>query len=195
MHYGTLLLWGLLLGLAACDPSSRSVSTVVSTPLDSGSSVVSDGGIVDGGLLVPAVLGPQWLAFHGEVFLLDGGTQPFSVNAEDAQLETGKTDKLVLHFSSRLVDYRVRLFDGSDSIVVSDDHEVVLNGGGLDYQIGLQTPLKPGRSYLLAIDAQMHAAVSDAQGKLFKDCRLPIHVSGEPEPEPAVKTKKRRRSR
>lgn len=199
VYYRTFAV-GLLLGLAACEPSSGSgVPRVALAPLDAGSAVDADGGLLaldpDGGFLMPAMLGPQLLAFRGDVLLMDGGTQPFSVNADDSQLETGKADKLVLHFPTRLVDYRVRLFDGSDSIVASDDQEVVLSGGGLDYQIALQTPLKPGRSYTLTVDAQMHAAVSDAQGKLFKDCRLPIRVSGEPEPEPTAKTKKRRRSR
>ncbi len=189
-----------LLGLAGCEPSSGpNVPRVALAPLDSGSAVAADGGLLaldpDGGFLMPAMLGPQLLAFRGEVLLLDGGTQPFSVSAEDSQLETGKADKLVLHFPTRLVDYRVRLFDGSDSLVVSDDQEVLLSDGGLDYPIALQTALKPGRSYTLSIDAQMHSTVSDVQGKLFKDCRLPIRISGEPEPEPAAKTKKRRRSR
>lgn len=152
---------------------------------------------VDGGLLMGAGFAPRPLLFGGDALLLDGGVVVFEVAAEDSKLELdGKVGRFVLRLPSRLIDYRVRFFDGAQRVLPSDDQEVPLPDGGLEYHVTLKDPLKPGREYALTIDAQVSAVIADAQGRFFKDRTVELRIAGPAEPEPLPKKKsKRRRSK
>lgn len=197
----TMIIGLSLLGAAGCEGlPGASVQRVHLAPVDAGASIdgsMPDAGVflADGGFASAIPLGPQPLNFSGAVLLSDGGTLAFRLVAEEPSLEIGKADALVLNFPSRLVDYRVRLFDRAEMVLPTDDQEAALPDGGLEYRIAFQPPLKPGRTYSLTVDAQVHAAISDDRGHLFKDRTLDLLVSGVAEPEAPVKTKKRRSKR
>jgi|CXWL01.1.fsa_nt_gi hypothetical protein len=191
-----------VMGALGCDGLFGSgAQRVYLASLDSGFAApsVSDSGVADagvlfltgGGRIVAMPLGPQPLPVSGEVLLFDGGSLAFRLAPEEAYLDIGKADTLVLYFPARLVDYRVRLFDRAEMVVPSDDHEALLADGGLEYRIALQAPLKPSRTYSLTIDAQVHAAISDDRGRLFKDRMVDLRIVGAAEPEAPTKTKKR----
>jgi hypothetical protein len=151
--------------------------------------------VVDAGPPVaPGDLPPIELNVGLELWFADGGVQeiPPSTPALIDPLQ-----RLTLSLPE-LKDYRVRVFDGADKIVASDDRAQAADGGIL-YEISLAEPLKRGREYRVAIDAESGGAVADPTGRRYLDAEFLLKVDGpaEPEPKPGKKSggKPRKRSK
>ena len=115
---------------------------------------VVDAGIPDSGPAVadagpppaPADLPPAELGASLELWFADGGLQ--EVPASKPTL-IDPLQKLTLRLP-RLKDFRVRVFDGADKVLVSDDRTSA-SDAGTAYEIGLAEPLKRGREYRVAV--------------------------------------------
>ena len=107
------------------------------------------------------------------------------------------TQRIEISGNLGLKNYRVRLFDEADRALVSDD-EVLGTPAELDYRIQLPSPLRTGRKYVLAVDAETGASMTDSAGRSQPDQRLEFLTSGEKEKpaaaagKPAGKAKKHR---
>ncbi|MBX7096605.1 MAG: hypothetical protein K1X89_02740 [Myxococcaceae bacterium] len=174
----------LLLGSSACPPATP-------VPVDAG----GVGGEADaavgvgdaGALMVDA--GPAELVWSAVLTLKDGGSQVLVPGP--GRVEIGPATKLSLRIEPVLVDYRVRLLDGSDQVVASDDEAQALDGG-IDYWLALQAPLSPGRSYSLHLDPEVGPELRDARGATYRDLEQLLKVEGQIEPaKPAPGRKKR----
>jgi hypothetical protein len=93
--------------------------------------------VVDAGRwLAPAELPPAELGTELEVWFIDGGLA--SVPPARATL-IDPAQRLTLRLPP-LQDYRVRVFDGADRVLVSDD-DALKSDGGIEYAITLPEPL------------------------------------------------------
>lgn len=178
-HYATSRLgsapgrWGLLAlaaaALAGCPDR------------DGGPDAAVDAGqVVDAGAPIPpAELPPAELGVELEVWFSDGGMA--SVPPSRPAL-VDPAQRLTVHLPP-LKDYRVRLFDGADKVVVSDD-EAQPTDAGVEYEIVPAEPLKRGREYRLLIDAQTGPGIVDGAGRRYLDAEWQLKIEGQAEPEP-----------
>lgn len=167
--HGSVLM-GLLLALSACPPA-------VTVAPDAGQADAATGG-GDGG--APAFdAGPSELVWSAVLTLRDGGSQRLSPGP--GRVEIGPATKFSLRIEPVLIDYRVRLLDGSDQVVASDDEAQAIDGG-IDYWLSLQAPLSPGRSYSLHLDPEVGPELRDARGATYRDLEQLLKVEGQLEP-------------
>lgn len=157
--------------------------------IDAGSVVIdaADAGLVeslDGGVTQPS------LAYVITGTLLDGGTTLVEAESIEIDVLRGLTVSSVA-----LRDYRIRVIDGSDQVVPSDDTATELDGGTLNYAITFVQPLKPGRNYTVTIESQVGTQFTDAHNKPWADVRLALKTRGAYEPEPGAKTSKKKKKR
>jgi hypothetical protein len=147
--------------------------------VDSGPSVaeVIDAGIVDAGPPMPVSMEPVVTAG-----LADGGT--IGVTSKEP-IDAPKT--LTIALPTKLKDFRFRLVDWRDQVVVSDDE---LLGDGRTYVIALPEPLKTGRRYTLSLDAEVGAVVTAESGQTVQDWELDFVIAGDVVPEPGSAKKK-----
>lgn len=82
-----------------------------------------------------------------------------------------------------LVDYRVRVFDGADRVVASDD-TAQASDAGIEYAIALVEPLKRGRDYRVLVDAETGAGLAAPTGRRYLDAEWNLSVEGPAEPDP-----------
>jgi hypothetical protein len=151
--------------------------------IDAGPAV--DAGVVDAGPPVPTEL-----TFAIDFLGLDGGVSTVQSTATTAQIHPSQS--VFIQFPTPLKDYRVRMFDGAEQVLPSDE-EARAEDGGLSYRIVLAEPLKPGRSYSFSIEAELGHEITDVSGRGYRDVRVALKVLGEPEPEPKKKPAKKRR--
>lgn len=164
-----LLVLGSAVLLVACP---RSTSEVDAAVLDSGTDASVE--VVDAGPPLPATLEPQVIASQK-----DGGTAAITANANLDEVAA-----LTISMPIKLKDFRIRLMDWQDKIVVSDDE---LLADGKTYLLTPSEPLKAGRSYTLKLDADLGVIVTDETGGTWNDWELPFRMSGEAVPEPSAK--------
>lgn len=151
----------------------------------------------DAGTAVPsepdaALVAPAPALFSLRYTLPDAGMESIPVvGEEEGRPIIEPTSSLELHGTKALRNYRVRVFDEADRALVSDD-TAEESPDGVRYRISLPTPLKSGFGYVLVIDAQTGAAMTDAQGQELADIRMPFQISGEKEKPPPPPAKKRR---
>ncbi len=136
---------------------------------------------VDGGA------GPAELTFSAELLLADGGTASLPMGP---RVEIEPLAGFTLHFGVELTDYRVRVIDGADQVVPSDD-EAHDTDAGTDYQAHFLKPLRPAHTYHLQIDAQNGPEIGDQTGRTYRDVDLELKTLGQPEPAPGKKHKHR----
>ncbi|MEW5737404.1 MAG: hypothetical protein AB1938_00675 [Myxococcota bacterium] len=179
-------IWVALLGgLTGC-PSEprRDVADAAAIEVDAGRSDAG-GQVLDAG--PPAPLRLEFAVSVGS----DGGEEP--VSFVDGAAEIDPVSVLVLTTPVRLSDYRVRLFDWADQVVVSDD-SAAPGDAGVVYRIALPQPLKTGRRYSLVVDAERAPEISDEAGRHYDDVRLSLKIRGEIQPDtPAKKPGKKRK--
>lgn len=159
---------GLLL-LVGCPAQTVKIPEVVDAAV-----AELDAGPIDAGPPVPASLEPTVTAG-----LPDGG-----VVAVTAKAELDAPTSLTITLPIKLKDFRIRLLDWRDQLVVSDDE---LMADGLTYLISLPTPLKTGRPYSLVLDAELGPIVTSEIGGTFNDWELEFRVAGEIVPDPQSK--------
>ncbi len=149
----------------------------------------------DAGLWVDAGMVRAALGFSAVGALLDGGFMLIEAVEEGAASEVEALRGITIT-TTALRDYRIRVIDGSDQIVPSDETATELDGG-LTYTIAFAQPLKPGKRYALTLEAQAGAQFTDVTGRPWDDIRLTLQVRGQPEAEtgasgkPSKKKKKR----
>jgi hypothetical protein len=143
-------------------------------PIDAGSPEL-DAGFdagepIDAGPPPPATLEPVVsLGFK------DGGLATLTANAEIDPPAT-----ITIAIPIKLKDFRVRLMDWRDQLVVSDD-ELLADGKTL--LITPTEPLKTGRGYSLILDSELGPVVTDEAGRTFNDWELAFRVAGEVQPD------------
>lgn len=152
----------------------------------------SDAGVpvVDAGAPVaPADLPPIELGARLELWFADGGFQQVPPSKPTL---IDPLQRMGLQLPA-LKDYRVRVFDGADKVVVSDDKAQAVDGG-ISYEISFAEPIKRGREYRVVIEAESGGAVTDPIGRRYLDSEFLLKVDGpvEPEPRPAKKPGKKR---
>jgi hypothetical protein len=140
----------------------------------------ADAGAIDAG--PPA---PVSLEITVATMATDGGVTELKANAE---IEPAKSIQVTLPM--KLKDFRIRLLDWRDQLVVSDDE---LDAAGRTLTITLPEPLKTGRSYSLVLDAELGPVVTDEAGATFNDWELPFRIAGEVVPETPVKAPKKKK--
>lgn len=129
---------------------------------------------VDAGPPPPATLEPAVNATKK-----DGGVSAVTANA---QIEEAVA--LTVALPARLKDFRLRLMDWSDKLVISDDE---LQADGVTWVLTPAEPLKSGRSYTLKLDAELGPVITDEAGGTWNDWELPFHMTGDVQPEPSLK--------
>ncbi len=142
---------------------------------------VVDAGPIDAGPPIPASLEP--IVSAG---LADGGS--LTVTPPKAEIDPATT--LTVALPIKLKDFRIRLLDWRDQIVVSDDE---LLADGRTYLLTLKEPLKAGRGYTLVLDAELGPIVTDEAGGTFNDWELAFRISGDVAPDPSAPKKKKKR--
>lgn len=163
------MLLGSLVFMAGCPASRGSTDAAVD---DAG--VDASVAIVDAGPPPPADLEPGVT-----VTQKDGGTV---VVAANAQVEDAIALTVVM--PARLKDFRLRLMDWTDKVVVSDD---ALQADGVTWVLTPAEPLKSGRDYTLKLDAELGPVITDEAGGTWNDWELSFHLAGEIAPEPTAK--------
>lgn len=141
---------------------------------DAAFSELIDAGVVDAG---PATLEPTVSAQLG-----DGGVLPVAHRSE-----IDPATALTVTLPRPLKDFRLRLLDHREQVVVSDDE---LAADGLTYRIVPAKPLQTGRSYQLVLDAELGPVVTDQTGGTFEDWLLEFRILGEVQPDPPPPGKK-----
>jgi hypothetical protein len=175
-----------VLWVAGCPDGKPFVDASVEL-VDAGvSGVPFDAGFVDAGPPVPFEL-----TFAIDFFGLDGGVSTVPSTAASTQIDPARS--VFILFPIALKDYRVRMFDGAEQVLPSDE-EARVEDGGMSYRIVLSAPLRPGRSYNFSVEAELGHEISDLSGRGYRDVRVGLKIRGEPEPEPKA-GKKRRKSR
>jgi hypothetical protein len=119
--------------------------------------------------LEPQVIGTQ----------KDGG---ITVITSNAQIED--VTALTVSMPIKLKDFRIRLMDWQDKIVVSDDE---LLADGKTYLVTPSEPLKSGRNYTLTLDADLGLVITDETGGTWNDWELSFHMTGDVVPEPSAR--------
>lgn len=163
---------GLLLVLMACPADVGKPVIVVDAGVE-----VDAGAPVDAGPPPPSSLEPTVVASYA-----DGGTAPVT-----ARSEVDAATALTISLPIKLKDFRIRLLDYREQIVVSDDE---LMADGRTYVITLPAPLKAGRSYNLVLDAELGPIVTDDSGGTWNDWELAFRIAGDVQPEPVAGKKK-----
>jgi hypothetical protein len=134
---------------------------------------------------------PIELAFAIEFLGLDGGSS--IVQSSEAHAEIDPARAMTIQFPVALKDFRVRMFDGAEQVLPSDE-EARAQDGGMSYSIALAGPLKAGRSYSFSLESELGHEITDISGHGYRDVLVALKVRGQPEPEPkAANNKKRRR--
>jgi hypothetical protein len=170
-NHGTLIYITPILGLCVVGcPEEKSANDASSTESIPDAAVL----VVDAGPPVP--LGPEELRFRVVAQYADSGTEVVTKEADNATA-------LEVEIAAELVDYRVRLMDGNDQVVESDDQGASIDGG-IRYRINLAAPLKPGRNFALSIDAQTSPELADKNGVRFKDAELTFKTRGDYQADP-----------
>lgn len=147
---------------------------------------------VDAGPIDAGPPAPVELAFPIDFLGVDGGLVTVQSGAGSADIDPAR--QVFLSFPVPLKDYRVRMFDGAEQVLPSDEEARVEDGGLMTYRITLAAPLKPGRSYAFGVESELGHEITDINGRGYRDIRLSLKVRGTPEPEPkAGKTKKRKK--
>ncbi len=149
-------------------------------PVDAGPPVVIDAG--------PPL--PTELAFAIDFLGIDGGVSTVQSSQAHAEIDPAKT--VLIQFPAPLKDFRVRMFDGAEQVLPSDE-EARVEDAGMSYRIVLATPLKPGRSYSFGVEAELGHEITDVSGHGYKDVLVALKVRGEPEPEPNKASKKHKK--
>jgi hypothetical protein len=121
-----------------------------------------------------------------EVWFADGGLS--SVPPARATL-IDPAQRLTLRLPP-LQDFRVRVFDGADRVLVSDD-DALKSDGGIEYAITFPEPLKRGREYRVLVDAEAGIGIVDGAGRRYLDAEWQLKVEGPAEPEPREKPGKK----
>lgn len=133
--------------------------------------------VVDAGPPPPSSLEPKVIAGYP-----DGGAFELPLKAEiDAPTS------LTISLPIKLKDFRIRLLDYREQLVISDDELTV---DGLTYLINLPEPLKTGRGYTLTLDAELGPIVTDHSGGTWNDWELAFRIAGDIQPEVGTKKKK-----
>lgn len=178
-HYTTSRLgsgpgrWALLAAAAGALAGCPAPEAGLDAAVDAGQAVDA------GPPIAPADLPPAELGAPLEVWFTDGGMA--SVPPARPTL-IDPAQRLTVHLPP-LKDYRVRIFDGADKVVVSDD-DAQASDAGIEYAIGLPEPLKRGREYRVLIDAETGPGIVDGSGRRYLDAEWQLKVEGPAEPEP-----------
>ena len=154
---------------------------------------VDAGAAVDAGPPEPGDAGPPLpteLTFEIDFLLTDGGVSTFRSDEAHAEIDPSRT--VLIQFPAVLKDFRVRMFDGADQVLPSDE-EARVEDAGMSYRIALATPLKAGRSYTFGVEAELGHEITDVSGRGYRDVLVSLTVRGEPEAEgkPGKKRHKR----
>ncbi len=177
----SLLVLGLM--LAGC-PAPVSPVT-----LDASAVVEQDSGLAtvpDAGPAAPATLTPT-----GAWKLVDGGSSALVVTpASRAEIELAVGLELTL--PAPLKDFRLRLLDGRDMVLESDD-TFTATDAGIEAALRFLEPLKPGRDFQLQLDAQLGTQVTDSSGRVYEDFEYRFRTAGEyvADPKPGRQQKKK----
>lgn len=163
--------------LTAC-PEKRVEAALADSGLEPDAGI--DAGVIDAGPTAPASLEITVAAVTR-----DGGVTELKANAE-----TEPASSIQVTLPIKLKDFRIRLLDWRDQLVVSDDE---LDPSGRTLTIALPEPLKTGRSYRLILDAELGPVVTDEAGAIFNDWEMPFRVAGEVVPEAPVKALKKKK--
>ena len=159
--------------LAGC-PDDRPFADASVESVDSG--VAIDAGVADAGPPMPVEL-----TFAIDFLGIDGGVSTLLSTATSAQIDPARS--VFILFPIPLKDYRVRMFDGAEQVLPSDE-EARAEDAGMSYRIVLSAPLKPGRAYSFSVEAELGHEITDMSGRGYRDVRVGLKVRGEPEPEP-----------
>ena len=165
---------GLVVLLAAC-PAEKPVVIDAGPPVVD---VIDAGPPVDAGPPPPSSLDSTRVV----AMFADGGTTTVA-----SQSEIDPPKALTISLPIKLKDFRIRLLDWREQIVVSDDE---LMANGRTYVITLPEPLKNGRAYNLTLDAELGPVITDDTGGTWNDFELAFRIAGEVQPEPAANKKK-----
>ena len=152
-----------------------------------------DAGVEDAGPSEPIDAGPPLpteLAFDLDFLNLDGGVSTVRSSESHAEIDPSKT--VLIQFPAVLKDFRVRLFDGNDQVLTSDE-EARVEDAGMSYRIALAAPLKAGRSYTFGVEAELGHEITDISGHGYRDVFVSLKVRGDPEPEANKPGKKHRK--
>lgn len=159
------------LGILVCGCPEKRVETTV----DAGTPEL-DAGFADAG--APEDAGPPPPATLEPVVTIgfkDGGTESLIANAE-----IDPPVSITIAIPIKLKDFRVRLMDWRDQIVVSDDE---LMADGKTLLVTPAEPLKTGRAYSLILDSELGPVVTDESGRTFNDWELAFRIAGEVQPD------------
>ncbi|MFT3836093.1 MAG: hypothetical protein QM723_03735 [Myxococcaceae bacterium] len=181
MRRSAIFVLGALVFAGCPKPAANGPDAAV----DSGSEIDGglDAGVIDAGVVDAGM--PE-LKLTGTIELADGGSD---VLPAGPAAEVPPLSGFTLHADVALKDFRVRVIDGADQVLPSDD-EAHVSDAGTDYTIKLAHPLKPAKTYHLQLDAQTGDTVTDRSGKAYQDYELTLKTQGEPEPTPGKKKKK-----
>ena len=149
-------------------------------PVDAGPALVIDAG--------PPL--PTELTFAIDFLSLDGGVSTIRSSQAHAEIDPART--VLIAFPVALKDFRVRMFDGAEQVLASDE-EARVEDGGMSYRIALAVPLRAGRSYSFGVEAELGHEITDVFGHGYKDVLVSLKVRGDPESEgkPGKKHRKR----
>ena len=167
--------WGLVLVvLAGCPSEVATKPAIVGAP-----EVIHDGGIdggipIDAGPPLPSSLEATVVAGYA-----DGGTATVTSKAA-----IDPATSLTISLPIKLKDFRIRLIDFREQIVVSDDE---LMADGKTLIIATAEPLKSGREYTLVLDSELGPIVTDDSGGTWNDWELVFRISGDVQPEPGAR--------
>ncbi len=133
------------------------------------------------------------LVLSVKALLADGGfaSLEFQPNARTA---IDPTQKLELSTNIALHNYRIRVFDEADRVMISEDRA---DGSDdeIQYQILFPEPLKPGHRYTLVLDGQTGSSFTDGRGNAQGERRMELQVSGDKAKAPVRKSSSRKRRR
>lgn len=174
-----------VLVLAGCPAEPPSPDAALPAGLPDASVEALDAGPADAGPPVPTEL-----TFTVDFLGVDGGLSSVLSSAGTAEIDPARSVFIV--FPVPLKDYRVRMFDGAEQVLPSDE-EARVEDGGMTYRIVLAAPLKPGRSYAFGVESELSHEITDVSGRGYRDVRLSLKVRGTPEPEPKKKGGKKKR--
>jgi hypothetical protein len=177
MHLKVFQWLALSTFLAACrEPSGNTAQpTIAAMPPDAAAESIPQ--FADAGPPIPLSLEPKIT-----VQSIDGGTAEV-----DAHGLIEPSSGITVNLPVKLIDFRVRVFDWRDQLVVSDDE---LLGDGT-YHVTFAEPLKPGRTYMVLLDSEFGPVMTDENGRTYNDWDMPLHISGEIQAEPQRGSKKK----
>lgn len=167
---------GVLVALLVSACPSRTEPQVV----DSGPEPDAGFGVVDAGPPLPVTLTPE----------LSGGLSDGGVVAIVADTEIEPITSMTVALPMPLKDFRIRVLDWRDQVVVSDDE---LMADGKTYLVTFAEPLKTGHSYRVALDAELGPIVTAESGQEVDDWELKFKIAGEIVPEAPARPSRRKR--